>query len=64
MSMKKPKRIIVGYKMKHQQSGGFKVVEYSRMDNESYVRKRVLKKNMTMTDADDYIYRLESKHIK
>ena len=33
------------------------------MDNESYVRKRVLKKNMTMTDAEDYIYRLESKHI-
>ena len=53
---------MVGYEMKHQQSGGFKVVEYSRMDNESYVRKRVLKKNLTMTDAEDYIYRLESKH--
>lgn len=57
----KPTRIIDGYRMKKQLHGGFKIVEYSHFSNESFLRKKVLHKNLTLTDAEDKLYRLESK---
>ena len=59
----KPYRIIDGYFMKKQLRGGFKVVEVSHFSNEKFYRKRVLKKNLTLNDAEDMIYRLEKQNI-
>lgn len=57
----KPKLIIDGYQMKKQLHAGFKIVEYFHYSNENYLRKRVLFKNLTLSDAEDKLYRLESK---
>lgn len=57
----KPTRLIEGYQVKKQLHGGFKIVEYTRMSNEDVVRKRTIYKNLTLTDAEDILYRLESK---
>lgn len=59
--MKKPKRLILGYEMKLQVFGGFKIVEYSQMDNGEGFRKRTLHKNLDLSTAEDIIYRLENK---
>lgn len=58
----KPKRVVEGYQMKKQLHGGFKIIEYARMSNEQHVRKRTIYKNLTLTDAEDILYRLETKH--
>lgn len=47
--------------MKRQIHGGFKIIEYSRMSNDTGAKKRTLYKNLTLTEADDAIYKLESK---
>ncbi len=47
--------------MKKQLHGGFKVVEVSHYSNETFYRKRVLKKNLNLNEAEDMIYRLENK---
>lgn len=47
--------------MKRQLQGGFKVVEYYYFDNENTLRKRVLRKGLDMSEAEDFIYRLERK---
>lgn len=57
----KPTLIIDGYQMKKHLHGGFKIVEYSHFSNESFMRKRVLFKHLTLSDAEDKLYRLESK---
>lgn len=57
----KPYLIIDTYLMKKQLHGGFKVVEVSHYSNETFYRKRVLKKNLNLNEAEDMIYRLENK---
>lgn len=57
----KPKKIVDGYQSKKQLFGGFKVVEYYHYTNEPSVRKRVLFKDLSMTDAENVVYNLESK---
>ena len=57
----KPARVIDGYQMKKHLHGGFKIVEYSHFSNENYIRKRVLHKYLSLSDAEDILYRLESK---
>lgn len=57
----KPIRVIDGYQMKKQLHGGFKIVEYSHFNNEDFLRKRTVHKNLTLSDAEDKLYRLESK---
>lgn len=47
--------------MKKQQHGGFKVVEVSHFNNEKFYRKRTLKKNLTLDEAEDMLYRLETR---
>jgi hypothetical protein len=59
--MKKPKRIIRGYVKKKQQSGGFKVVQYSSMEDDSSPKKRTIRKNLTLDEAEELIYQLELK---
>lgn len=57
----KPTRVIDGYQMKKHLHGGFKIVEYSHFSDENFIRKRVLFKHLTLSDAEDKLYRLESK---
>lgn len=57
----KPKRVIEGYQMKKQLHGGFKIVEYSRMSNEDVIRRRTIHKNLTLTDAENILYKLETR---
>lgn len=57
----KPKRIIDGYITKKQLHGGFKIIEISHISNENFLRKRVLHKGLTLSDAEDIVYRLESR---
>ena len=57
----KPYRIIDGYHMKKQLHRGFKILEYYHYSNEQSYRRRTLYKNLTLTDAEDKLYRLESK---
>lgn len=47
--------------MKKHLHGGFKIVEYSHFSNEKYIRKRVLHKHLSLSDAEDMLYRLENK---
>lgn len=56
----KPTRI-VSYEMKKQLHGGYKILEHSHMSNDTGYKKRTLYKNLPMTDAEDKLYRLESK---
>lgn len=56
----KPRLIIDGYQMKKCLGGGFKIVQYSHFSNESFIRKRVLYKRLSLSDAEDKMYRLES----
>lgn len=57
----KPSLIIDGYQMKNHLHGGFKIVEYSHFSNENFIRKRVLFKHLTLSEAEDRLYRLESR---
>ena len=57
----KPYLIIDAFLIKKQLHGGFKVVEVSHFSNESFYRKRTLKKNLNLNEAEDMVYRLESK---
>lgn len=57
----KPKRVIEGYQMKKQLRGGFKIVEFSRMSNEDVIRRRTIHKNLTLTDAENILYKLETR---
>ena len=57
----KPTRIIDGYQVKKQQHGLFKILEYFHFSDEHHIRKRTLFKDLTSSDAEDKLYRLESK---
>ena len=58
----KPIKVIDGYQMKKQLHGLFKIVEVYHYSNElGNIRKRTLCKNLTLSDAEDKIYRLETK---
>lgn len=56
----KPALVIDGYQIKKHLHGGFKIVEYFHFSNETFIRKRTLFKHLTLTDAEDKLYRLES----
>ena len=58
---RKPALIIDGYEMKKHLHGGFKIIEYSHYENEKFIRKRTLFKHLTLVEAEDILYRLESK---
>lgn len=53
--------VIDGYVMKKHLHGGFRIVEYSHYSNEKFIRKRTKAKHLSLEDAEDMMYRLESK---
>ena len=55
----KPTRIIDGYRMKKHLDGGFKIIQYSHFSNETFIRKRTLYKHLSLSDAEDKLYKLE-----
>lgn len=57
----KPIKIIDGYQIKKQQRGLFKVVEFSHYSNESKLRKRTIYKDLDISNAENILYRLETK---
>lgn len=57
----KPTRVIDGYQLKKHLHGGFKIIEFYHFSNEKSIRKKVLFRHLTLTDAEDKLYRLESK---
>lgn len=57
----KPKIIIDGYQIRKQLGGLFKIVQYSHYSNEKFIRKKTIIKNLNLSDAEDKLYRLESK---
>lgn len=61
----KPIRITDGYVMKKQLHNGFRIVEFYHYEHRgkpiSEVRKRTVKKDLLLTDAEDLLYKLESK---
>lgn len=61
----KPQRTTDGYVMKKQLHGGFKILEYYHYELHGKAttdtRKRTIKKNMLLTDAENLLYRLEHK---
>lgn len=60
----KSTRVIDGYQMKKHPYGGFKIVEYSHFSNESFTRKRVLFKHLTLSEAENKLYLLEINNLK
>lgn len=58
----KPTRITDGYQMKKQLRGKFKIVEYFHFSNETSIRKRTIFKNLILSDAEDKMYRLETRN--
>lgn len=57
----KPYLIIDGYVMKKHLHGGFRIIECSHYSNEKFTRKRTKAKHLSLEDAEDMMYRLESK---
>lgn len=57
----KPVRIVDGYQMRKHFHEGFKIVEYFHFSNDATIRKKVLYKHLTLSDAEDKLYRLESR---
>nr|DAF47593.1 MAG TPA: hypothetical protein [Myoviridae sp. ctByu2] len=55
-------RYIDGYRIKKQQHGLFKVIEYSSLVDGTSLRKRTLFKDLTISDAEDHVYKLETKN--
>lgn len=53
-----PTKKILGYEIRKQQRGKFRVVEFYSLPDGS-IRKRSIKKNLLSTDAEDMVYRLE-----
>ena len=56
----KPTKTIDGYEMRKHQHGGFRIIEYSHYSNEGSIRKRTIYKHLSLTDAEDKLYRLEA----
>ena len=61
----KPIRVTDGYVMKKQLHNGFKIIEFYHYEHRgkpiSEIRKHTVKKDLLLTDAEDLIYKLESK---
>lgn len=57
----KPLLIIDGYQMRKHLHGGFKIVEYSHFSDEKFLRKRTIFKHLTLSEAENKLYFLESK---
>lgn len=57
----KPTRVIDGYQLKKHLHGGFKIVEYFHFSNEKLLRKKTIYRHLTLNDAEDKLYRLESR---
>lgn len=57
----KPTRVIDGYQMKKHLHGGFKIIEYYHYSNEDFMRKKIIFKHLTLSEAEDKLYRLETK---
>ena len=52
---------IKGYEIRKQQRGLFKIVEYIQATPDSGVRKRTIRKDLNLSDAEKVLYDLESK---
>ena len=52
---------IKGYEIRKQQRGLFKIVEYIQATPDSGVRKRTIRKDLNLSDAEKILYDLESK---
>lgn len=50
---------ILGYQRKKQLQGFFKIVEYRQLPN-GEVKKRTIKKNLTISEAEEFLYKKES----
>lgn len=57
----KPVMVVDSYVMKKHQNGLFKIVMYYHYSNDGTIRKKVIKKHLLLTDAENKIYQLESK---
>lgn len=58
--MKNTSVIVVGHEIKSQQHGGFKIVSYYRRPDGS-IYKKTKYKNLTITSAEDILYRLDKQ---
>lgn len=62
MIPKKPRRIVDGYRIKKEViGGGFKIVAYYHLSDSSKAWKKTLNRNLSITDAEAEVYRLERK---
>lgn len=52
---------IKGYEMRKQQRGKFKIIEYSQATPNSELRKRTIRKDLNMSEAEAVLYELEHK---
>lgn len=55
-----PHKQVIGYEIRKQLHGKFRVVEFTQYPDGS-IHKRSYKKNLRYTDADELVYRLEEK---
>jgi hypothetical protein len=51
---------VLGYEARKQQRGRYRVVEY-RSQPDGSTRKRTIKKDLLLTDAENMVYQLEKK---
>jgi hypothetical protein len=50
---------LLGYEKHKQLHGGYKVIKYMKLSDNSRIKKSTIHKDLTETDAEDIIYRLE-----
>jgi len=55
------KRIVDGYELRHQQRGGYKITEYSHLENNTGSKKRTIEKDLDLSTAEARMYVLETK---
>lgn len=53
--------ILLGYQMRKQLHGGYKVTKYLKLSDGSKGKKVTIAKNLSETDAEAMIYKLERK---
>lgn len=52
---------LLGYQMRKQLHGGYKVTKYLKLSDNTRTKKVTIAKNLTETDAEAMIYKLERK---
>lgn len=57
-------RLIDSYQYRKQQHGLFKIVEYSSLRDGSNAKKRTIAKNLTLSEAEEYLYKVEKENAK